>query len=97
MKKQLHIYYSGKVQGIGFRYAVQDIANQQNVCGWVRNLSDGRVEILVEAEEGVLSDFLAQVNQHFSQHIKEVHVEWQPAYRQAGRQSGEFRDFQVLF
>jgi len=97
MKKQLHLYYSGKVQGIGFRYTVQDIASQQKVCGWVKNLSDGRVEVLAEAEEDTLGVFLEQVNQHFSRYIKEVHVEWQPACLPAGRQGGEFRDFQVTF
>ena len=88
MKKQLHIYYSGKVQGIGFRYTVQDVASVLKIYGWVKNLNDGRVEVLAEAEEDTLDSFLGQVNQHFSRYIKEVNVEWQPA-------SGEFRDFQV--
>ena len=88
MKKQLHIYYSGKVQGIGFRYTVQDIASLLKICGWVKNLNDSRVEVLAEAEEEILNSLLEQVNQHFSRYIKEVNVEWQPA-------SGEFRDFQV--
>ena len=88
MKKQLHLYYSGRVQGIGFRYTVQDIANQQKVYGWVKNLSDGRVEVLAEAEKDALAIFIEQISQHFSQHIKEVNSIWQPA-------SGQFRDFQV--
>ena len=90
MKKQVYLYYSGKVQGIGFRYTVQDIANQQKVCGWIKNLSDGRVEVLAEAEEDTLNNFLEQINQHFSRYIKEVNTEWQAA-------SGEFHDFQVIF
>ena len=90
MKKQLHLYYSGKVQGIGFRYTVQDIASFLKIYGWVRNLNDGRVEVLIEAEENTLSSFLEQINQHFSRYIKEVNTVWQPA-------SGEFRDFQVTF
>ncbi|MBU0547462.1 MAG: acylphosphatase [Candidatus Omnitrophica bacterium] len=90
MKKQLHLYYSGKVQGIGFRYTVRDIASSIKICGWVKNLTDGRVEVLAEAEDGDLSSFLEQINQHFSLYIKETNSEWQPA-------SGEFRDFQVVF
>jgi len=90
MKKQLHLYYSGKVQGIGFRYAVQDIASGLKICGWVKNLIDGRVEVLAQAEEDTLGGFLEQVNRNFSRYIEEVNVEWQPA-------SGEFRDFQVQF
>ena len=90
MKKQLHLYYSGKVQGIGFRYAVLDIALGLKICGWVKNLSDGRVEVLADAEEETLNNFLEQINQRFSRYIKEVNIEWQPA-------SGEFRDFQITF
>ncbi|MDD5128232.1 MAG: acylphosphatase [Candidatus Omnitrophica bacterium] len=93
MKKQLHVYYSGRVQGIGFRYAVQEIAGSLKVSGWVKNLSDGRVEVLAEAEESALSSFLEQVNQRFSRYIKEVNAEWQPA----GSQPGELHDFQVSF
>ncbi len=90
MKKQLHLYYSGRVQGIGFRYTVADIANFQKVWGWVKNLDDARVEVMAEAEEDTLNSFLQQVNQHFSQQIKDVNIEWLSA-------SGEFRDFKVKF
>ncbi len=90
MKKQLHLYYSGNVQGIGFRYTLQDLAGTFKVCGWVKNLSDGRVELLAEAEEDILGNFLEQIKAHFSRYIKEVTVEWFPA-------SGNFRDFQIAF
>ncbi|MDD5108052.1 MAG: acylphosphatase [Candidatus Omnitrophica bacterium] len=90
MKKRLHLFYSGRVQGVGFRYTVQDIAEQQKVSGWVRNLDDSRVEVIVEAEEGVLNNFLQQISQHFSRYIQDVSMEWQPA-------SGEFRDFKIVF
>ncbi len=88
MEKQAHIYYSGQVQGIGFRYTLADIANNQKVRGWVKNLNDTRVEVLIEAEEGILNSFLQQVNQHFSRYIQDVNIAWLPA-------SGEFRDFRV--
>jgi len=90
MKKQLHIFYSGRVQGIGFRYTVQDMANQQKVSGWIKNLDDARVEIVAEAEEDTLNNFLQQVNQHFSRYIEDVKTQWLPA-------SGQFRDFQIEF
>ena len=90
MKKKAHVYYSGRVQGIGLRYTLQDIANYQKVLGWVKNLDDARVEVVAEAEEDILNSFLQQVNQHFSQYIKDVNIAWLPA-------SGEFRDFSVKF
>lgn len=88
MKKQAHVYYSGRVQGIGFRYTLQDMANCQKVWGWVKNLDDARVEVFAEAEEDTLNSFLQQVKQKFFQQIKDVNIEWLPA-------SGEFRDFSV--
>ena len=90
MKSKLHLYFSGKVQGIGFRYTVLDIALDLKIYGWVKNLNDGRVEILVESEEDALSVFLEQINKYFSRYIIDTTVEWLPA-------SGEFRDFQVQF
>jgi len=90
MKKQAHIYYSGRVQGIGFRYTVADMASYRKVLGWVKNLDDARVEVVAEADEDTLNIFLQQVNQHFSRYIQNADIEWLPA-------SGEFRDFSVKF
>ena len=90
MKKQLHIFYSGNVQGIGLRYTLRDIASELKVCGWVKNLRDGRVEVVAEAEEDTLNDFLEQVKERFPRYIKETALEWLPA-------SGEFRGFKVVF
>lgn len=90
MKKQLHLFYSGRVQGVGFRYTVLDIAAERKVCGWVRNLDDARVEVVAEAEEETLNDFLRQIRQQFSRFIQNVDTEWLPA-------RGEFCDFQIKF
>lgn len=49
-KKRLHLFISGKVQGVYFRQNTLEIANRNNVNGWVRNLLDGRVEICVEGK-----------------------------------------------
>ena len=90
MKKQVHLYYSGKVQGIGFRFTAERIAEELGVLGWARNLNDGRVELVAEASEDVLKDFLAQINTIFSRYIQDVDINWEAA-------TGEFKDFGVRF
>lgn len=88
MKKQAHVYYSGRVQGVGFRFTAIDIARDLKVCGWAKNLSDGRVEIVAEAEEGTLKDFLSRLGNYFSRYIQDVKTDWKAA-------TGELKDFTV--
>jgi len=76
MKKQIHAFFSGQVQGVGFRYTVRDIALGLAINGLVRNLSDGRVEVLAEAEEPDLKIFLEKIKDNFSHCIKENEIEW---------------------
>ena len=49
-QKRVHVFVTGRVQGVFFRQATKVIAIKNNVTGWVRNLDDGRVEILIEGE-----------------------------------------------
>ena len=88
MKKQIHVYYTGRVQGVGFRFTAQDLANEKSVFGWTKNLRDGRVEIRAEAEEEVLKDFLESIKQYFSHYIQDVEVEWVET-------TEEFDDFSI--
>lgn len=52
---------SGVVQGVGFRWFVEDAANKFELKGWVKNLYDGTVETYAEGEEGALKGFLEEV------------------------------------
>lgn len=90
MKKQIHAYYTGRVQGVGFRFTAEDIARDLNVNGWVKNLRDGRVEIVAEAEEEVLKDFLSRIKQYFSRYIQDIEIDWRNA-------TGEFKEFGIEF
>ena len=89
MNKQIHVYYAGRVQGVGFRFTAQDLAKGLEVFGWVKNLLDGRVEITAEAEEGALKDFLEQVNKYFAQYIQDVDIQWLKA-------TDEFEGFLII-
>ncbi|PIZ27735.1 acylphosphatase, partial [Candidatus Berkelbacteria bacterium CG_4_10_14_0_8_um_filter_42_34] len=46
--RQLQAYFTGRVQGVGFRYTAADLADELGIVGRVRNLQDGRVELLAE-------------------------------------------------
>lgn len=63
------VYYSGDVQGVGFRATATGIARQYAVSGWVRNLPDHRVELLAEGEAGEVLAFLAAVRERMADHI----------------------------
>ena len=88
MRKQLHAYFTGRVQGVGFRFTAQDIAAELNIVGWVKNLRDGRVEILAEAEEEALKDLLERLNSFFNRYIQDTETEWLIP-------TAEFSDFRV--
>jgi len=58
---RLHVFVDGVVQGVGFRYFVLDAATAAGVRGWVRNLRDGRVEVVAEGTRSALEALLADV------------------------------------
>lgn len=90
MLKRIQVRYSGRVQGVGFRFTTRDIASQMGVLGWVKNLRDGRVEMTAEAEEEILKNFLERINQYFSCYIQNADTQWQEA-------AGGFKDFRIGF
>lgn len=75
------VIYSGRVQGVGFRYSTKQIASGFEVTGWVKNLPDGRVEMqamAVDAEE--LEAFLREIDEsNLGSLIKEREVQAIPA------------------
>lgn len=58
MEVRRHIYFSGTVQGVGFRYRATYLAQTRHLTGWVKNLWDDRVEMEVQGEEGQIERFL---------------------------------------
>lgn len=56
-----HVFYEGRVQGVGFRYTVRHLAKGYDVLGWVRNLPDGRVELLAGGQPEEVEAFLQAI------------------------------------
>lgn len=73
---QAHIFYSGIVHGVGFRFTAERFAQELGVNGWVRNLSDGRVEIVAESSKENVQEFIDRLDQHFNQYIKSKEVDF---------------------
>ena len=67
------VFYEGRVQGVGFRFLVKQIARGFDVTGWVRNLPDGRVELQCSGETSEVESFLAGIPEsELKGHIKGV-------------------------
>ena len=90
-KQRVRVFYSGHVQGVGFRLTAEETARNFPVRGWVRNLRDGRVELVAEGQTAVLTQFLEAVRQGpMKNFIKDVKVSW-------GECLDEFTDFEIRY
>jgi acylphosphatase len=68
------VLYSGRVQGVGFRFTAQRLAQERGLSGQVRNLPDGRVELIAEGSAPVLEEFLAAIQSELGDKIHDVSV-----------------------
>jgi acylphosphatase len=66
------VLYTGRVQGVGFRFTAQEIARGYPVAGYVRNLPGGRVELAAEGEPADVDDFLQAIARRWSGSISDV-------------------------
>ncbi len=89
MKVQAHVYFSGIVQGVGFRYTTERFATHLGLVGWVKNLSDGRVEMKAEGLESKIVELINQLESHFSGSIQNTDVSYSSALE-------KFNDFLVM-
>jgi acylphosphatase len=69
------VFFSGQVQGVGFRFTCRSLARDFEVAGFVRNLPDGRVELVAEGERAELDAFLTSISVEMSSYIKNVTTE----------------------
>ena len=89
--KRLHIFYSGNVQGVGFRWTARNIAVRLDLTGWARNLRDGRVECVCEGGEKSLKAFLDSMRDEFLEnYIRDIDFAWE-------KPTEEFSQFEIKF
>jgi acylphosphatase len=80
MLKRIHVFYSGRLQGVGFRITAEETARNLGVVGWVKNLRDGRVELVAEADEATLERFLDVIRTGpMKNFITQVELSWSNA------------------
>ena len=87
-RQRVEAWYSGHVQGVGFRQRTRSVAADFEVAGEVRNLSDGSVELMAEGPRAELAGFLQAIDEALGGFIRGKRVEWTAAI-------GEFTDFHV--
>ena len=85
----MQVFYAGSVQGVGFRYSVKTVATGYEVTGAVRNLADGRVELVAEGTKDELEAFRQAIRESGLEHfIRKEEVSW-------GEAAGTFRGFEI--
>lgn len=80
------VFFSGRVQGVGFRYAVRQVAKEFDVTGFVQNLPDGRVLVEVESAAGEATHFVEAIQARMHGYVRQVE-------RSTARRVPQFADF----
>ena len=82
------IHFSGTVQGVGFRYTARGAAKRYPVTGYVRNLPDGRVELVAEGDAEVIDQLVSDINRQMEGYVKKTTAFDSEA-------TAEFKDFSI--
>ena len=89
-RRRLTVLYSGRVQGVGFRYSVKTVATGFEIAGTIRNLLDGRVELVAEGSRPELEEFRIAIHgAGLAGFIRDEQVIWTDA-------KNEFRGFEII-
>lgn len=88
---RVHVYVEGLVQGVGYRFFTVRVARALGLRGFVRNLDDGRVEVVAEGDESSLRQLLEELSIGPSgADVEDLDVKWE-------KPTGDFKDFTILY
>ncbi len=82
------IFFSGRVQGVGFRYSTLQAAKEFEVAGYVQNLADGRVVVEAEGHRSEIDALVAAIEERMHGHIRKTE-------RSGGKRNAQFRGFSI--
>lgn len=85
-----HIVFVGRVQGVGFRFTAFNIANRNQLTGFVRNLPDRTVEMLAQGPADAIDDCIQDIEESFGNYIRETKVKETPY-------DPKYEDFKITF
>jgi len=85
-----HIIFTGRVQGVGFRFTTLDLANRYRLTGFVRNCADGTVELVAQGQLEQIHDLLRDIQDKYKDYITETKINETPS-------SSQFKDFKITF
>jgi acylphosphatase len=85
-----HIIFTGRVQGVGFRFTAFNIANRHQLTGFVRNLPDGNVEMFAQGPTQTIDNCIRDIEEEFSSYIRETEIEEIPP-------NPQYKDFKITF
>lgn len=89
-QEQRIVHFRGTVQGVGFRFTTVRTAERYDVSGYVRNLPDGRVEVVAEGDGSAIDSFLSDLSNRMGQYIRDRD-------EQKAEPTGRYNGFRVAF
>lgn len=85
-----HVIFSGRVQGVGFRFTAFDIANRYKLAGFVRNVPDGSVELIVQGNADDINGCIQDIQESFAEYIRDAKIE-EITF------DAQYKDFKITF
>ncbi len=83
------VFFSGRVQGVGFRYTTLQVAKEFDVSGWVKNLPDGRVHLEAEGTPETVKAFVTAVGERMHGYIRKIE-------QKGAKRPAQFEGFTIL-